>query len=120
MDAPPPLFSRVPGALFGPLAGSHAALYWSLLSPFYHYEFEREPFFLLRGVVVDTTEELVRESPAWADRREELLRRPRIRRPRRGATDEAALLRATSRRLVARLEAPAGSTSSTAAPSAKC
>ena len=28
-----------------------------------HYEFEREPFFLLRSVVVDTAEELVLESP---------------------------------------------------------
>ena len=37
------------------------------------YEFEREPFFLLRSVVVDTTKELVRESPAWSDRRDELL-----------------------------------------------
>jgi hypothetical protein len=34
MAVPPPLFSRVPGPLFGPLAGSHASLYWALLSTF--------------------------------------------------------------------------------------
>jgi hypothetical protein len=105
MAAPPPLFSRVPGALFGPLAGSHAALYWSMLSTFYHHEFEREPFFLLRSVVVDTAEELIRESPSWSERREELLALAgdadeRTQTP----PDEASLLRATARRLVARLE----------------
>ena len=60
-----PLFTRVPAALFGPLSGSHATLYWAILAVYYHYEFERKPFFLLRRVVVDTAEELVRESPIW-------------------------------------------------------
>ena len=73
MSVSPPLFSRIPGALFGPLAGGHATLYWAMLSTFYHHEFEREPFFLVRSVVVDTTEELVRESSLWSERREELL-----------------------------------------------
>ena len=50
MSVAPPLFSHVPAALFGPLAGSHAPLYWSMLSTFYHHEFEREPFFLIRQI----------------------------------------------------------------------
>ena len=73
MTVSPPLFGRIPGPLFGPLAGGHATLYWAMLSTFYHHEFEREPFFLVRAVVVDTTEELVRESSLWSERREELL-----------------------------------------------
>jgi len=68
----PALFTRVPPGLFGPLAGGHATLYWAILSAYYHYEFEREPFFLLRGVVLDTAEELVRESAIWQERRQEL------------------------------------------------
>ncbi len=50
MSVAPPLFSHVPAALFGPLAGSRAPLYWSMLSTFYHHEFEREPFFLIRQI----------------------------------------------------------------------
>ncbi len=106
MTAPPPLFGRVPIALFGPLAGGHSTLYWSMLSTFYHYEFEREPFFLLRSVVVDTTEELIRESPSWSERRDDLLAiAAEEDQPAEAPTDEATLLRATARRLVTRLEA---------------
>ena len=101
----PALFSRVPGPLFGPLAGGHAALYWSLLATFYHYEFEREPFYLVRGVVLDTAEDLLRGSPSWSERREELLTiEASGETEAEPAGDEAALLRATARRLVARLE----------------
>jgi hypothetical protein len=106
MDALPSLFARVPSGLFGPLTGSHAALCWAILSTYYHYEFEREPFFLLRSVVIDTAEELVHESPIWTERRQELLA------PSESdttvdlteASDEAALLRAAARRVVSRLE----------------
>ncbi len=55
----PPLFTRVPAGLFGPLTGTFAPLYWTILSVYYHYEFEREPFFLLKSVVLDTAEETV-------------------------------------------------------------
>jgi len=78
----------------------------------------REPFFLLRSVVVDTTEELVRESPAWSERRVELLalaadpddpdETPRTRRP-CSAPPPGGVSRGS--------KPPAGSTSSTAAPS---
>jgi hypothetical protein len=105
MTVAPPLFSHVPAALFGPLAGSHAPLYWSMLSTFYHHEFEREPFFLVRSIVVETAEELVRESPVWSERREELLALGEDGAPSaEGVFDEPTLLRATARRLVARLE----------------
>jgi hypothetical protein len=100
----PALFSRVPAGLFGPLAGGHAHLYWAILGVYYHYEFEREPFFLLRGVVLDTAEELVRESPIWQERRQELLAPPDSEESAGGPDDEAALLRAAARRVVARLE----------------
>ena len=105
MSVLPPLFSRIPGTLFGPLAGGHATLYWAMLSTFYHHEFEREPFFLVRSVVVDTTEELVRESSLWSERREELLALgEEAGESAEPAIDEPTLLRSTARRLVARLE----------------
>lgn len=105
MRTAPPLFGRIPAMLFGPLAGGHATLYWSMLSTFYHHEFEREPFFLIRSVVVETTEELVRESPLWSDRREELLALgEEAGSSAEPAIDEPTLLRSTARRLVARLE----------------
>jgi hypothetical protein len=101
----PALFTRVPPGLFGPLAGGHAPLYWAILSAYYHYEFEREPFFLLRGVVLDTAEELVRESAIWRERRQELLAPPEAAAEVASAPDdEATLLRAAARRVVARLE----------------
>src|SRR5213594_914547 len=91
----PALFSRVPGPLFGPLAGGHAALYWSL----------RATFYLVRGVVLDTAEDLLRGSPSWSERREELLTiEASGETEAEPAGDEGALLRATARRLVARLE----------------
>jgi Family of unknown function (DUF5716) len=100
----PALFSRLPPALFGPLSGSHASLYWAILAVYYQYEFEREPFFLLRSVTVDTAEELVRESPVWQERRHELLGPPDSEADAMDVDDEAAVLRATARRVVGRLE----------------
>lgn len=117
MSDVPALFDRVPSSLFGPLAGGHAPLYWTILARLWQLEFEREPLFLVKPVVVETVEELVRASPLWIERREELLA---LGEPDGGngdrsdatddgetgveVADEAALLRATARRLVARLE----------------
>jgi hypothetical protein len=104
MSIAPALFGRIPGGLFGPPGGGHAPLYWSMLLTFYHHEFEREPFFLVRSMVVETTEELLRTSPLWAERREELVALDDETVPPEPTIDEAGLLRATARRLVARLE----------------
>lgn len=71
----PALFDRVPASLFGPLASSHATLYWSILARLRQLEFEPEPLFLVTPVVVETAEELIRASSLWAERREELLAR---------------------------------------------
>ena len=100
----PPLFTRVPPGLFGPLTGAFAPLYWTILSVYYHYEFEREPFFLLKSVVLDTAEELIRESPVWAERRQELIASPEAGVAADEADDETALLRGAARRAVSRLE----------------
>lgn len=69
----PSLFGRIPPALFGPLSSPHAPLYWAILARFYQYEFEREPFFLVKAVAVEAAEEVLRGSPLWRERREELL-----------------------------------------------
>ncbi len=100
----PALFSRVPAGLFGALAGSHATLYWTILATYYHHEFEREPFFLLRAIAVDTAEELIRESPLWRERRQELLEPPQTTAGAPDVADEPTLLRDAARRVVARLE----------------
>jgi Wadjet anti plasmid transformation system JetA-like protein len=111
MDAPglPPLFDRVPPALFGPLASTHASLYWQILARFYHLEFEGEPFFLVRNVAVEVAEEVLRHSRLWLERRDEILAEELAQGPEgedRSAADwdEPGLLRAGARRLMARLE----------------
>lgn len=122
MSDVPALFDRVPASFFGPLAGGHAPLYWTVVARLWQLEFEREPLFLVKPVVVETVEELVRESSLWTERREELLAlgendggaRADGNGDRDDATgageasvevaDEATLLRAAARRLVARLE----------------
>jgi hypothetical protein len=104
----PPIFGRIPTGLFGPLSSPLAPLYWAILARVYQYEFEREPFFLIRPVAVEVTEELLRESPLWAERREELLALEADAEeagPPGPTEDEGLLLRAAARRLVARLEA---------------
>ncbi|MGH2608430.1 MAG: Wadjet anti-phage system protein JetA family protein, partial [Tepidiformaceae bacterium] len=103
MGDTPALFTRVPVGLFGALSGGHATLYWTILATYYHHEFEREPFFLLRTIAVDTAEELIRESPLWRERRQELLEPPQTTTA-SDAADEATLLRDAARRVVARLE----------------
>jgi hypothetical protein len=103
----PDLFERVPAGLFGPLAGALAPLYWSLLARYYQYEFEREPFALVKPAAIEIAEQLLRESPVWRERREELLSleadgtSPE---PEQGLEGEAALARMMARRLVSRLE----------------
>ncbi len=106
----PQLFQRIPPALFGPLATGHSALYWEILARFYQLEFEREPFFLVKPVALEVAEEVLRTSPLWLERREEILADDALPEAEGGdldpsvAIDDAVLLRATARRLVARLE----------------
>lgn len=106
----PDLFGRVPASLFGPLSGPLAPLYWALLARYYQYEFEREPFSLVKPAAIDLAEQLLRASPAWQDRREELLSlaedgSPSESAPEPDLADDASLARAMARRLVSRLEA---------------
>jgi hypothetical protein len=106
----PQLFERIPPSLFGPLASGHSSLYWEILARFYHLEFEREPFFLVRPVAIEVAEEILRTSRVWLERREEILADDSLppedgeNDPAEAAGDEAVLLRATARRLVVRLE----------------
>jgi hypothetical protein len=90
--------------LFGPLAGSHATLYWAILATYYHHEFEREPFFLLRSIAVDTAGDILRESVLWRERRQELLDPVPTEAAEPDLVDEDTLLRDAARRVVARLE----------------
>jgi hypothetical protein len=104
----PPLFARIPPNLLGPLTGGHASLYWAILSRFYQFEFEREPFFFIKQAAVETVEEVLRASPLWQERREELLSLEASDEDDSAAPpqdDESLLLRETSRRLLSRLEA---------------
>ncbi len=122
----PPLFDRIPPALFGPLATGQAPLYWEILARYYQLEFEREPFLLVRTVALEVAEEVLRGSRVWLERREELLSDESLPEvdsvdtghtgaapaapaaaaagPAVAASEEAGLLRATARRLVGRLE----------------
>ncbi len=104
----PDLFGRVPAGLFAPLSGPLASLYWAILARYYQYEFEREPFALVKPAAIEIAEQLLRASPLWRERRQELLSLEQDGTPAESEPDlagEAALARTTSRRLVARLEA---------------
>jgi hypothetical protein len=91
------LFDQVPRAFFGPLSSALAPLYWAILARFYQYEFEREPFFLLRETAVEVIEAILAESPLWSERREEILE---------GADDSGEEKeRQAARRMLDRLEA---------------
>lgn len=106
-EGAPRLFERVPRGLFGPLGDSYAELYWAVLATLFAHEFEREPFVVLRAVGLEIAEREIRESPLWADRRGDLERMAREERAEHGeqaGADEAELVRALARRLVARLE----------------
>src|SRR5262249_51747829 len=71
-DSPPALFGRVPRGLFGPLGDPYAELYWQLLAELYRYEFEREPFIVVRSTAIEAAESIICASRLWQERREEL------------------------------------------------
>jgi len=124
-ESTPRLFERVPRGLFGPLGDPYAELYWELLASLYQHEFEREPFIVVRPVALEVAEQVIRGSRLWAERRQDLEALARadegaegagaVSRPPRGRLDlvapaagagdeDAALVRALARRIVARLE----------------
>lgn len=92
------LFDRVPRGFFGPLAGPLAPMYWTALQRFYEYEFEREPFFILRPAAVELIAQALSESPLWLERREELLGGDAA-----DALDESDVRRQAARRMLDRL-----------------
>jgi hypothetical protein len=122
-EGAPKLFDRVPRGLFGPLGDPYADLYWDLLASLYCHEFEREPFVVVRAVALEVAEKVIRGSQLWAERRQELEtlaredepgesvadgRRTTPVTPERSAAfagdDDASIVRALARRIVARLE----------------
>ena len=72
LDPAPKLFDRVPRGLFGPLGDPYSELYWEFLANLYQQEFEREPFVVVRPVALEVGERVIRSSPLWALRRQEL------------------------------------------------
>ncbi len=99
LPATPDLFEQVPRGFFGPLSGPLAPLYWSVLARFYQYEFERDPFFLLKETALEVIEHILRESALWSERREEILGQGKA-----DGADEAAAERQAARRMLERLE----------------
>ena len=103
----PPLFERLPVGLFGPLSGALAPLYWSVLARYYQYEFEREPFHIVKPVALELAEEILRSSPLWLERRDLLLADDVEDDPSASKGEEQAMgdpHRDGARRLVAKLE----------------
>lgn len=122
-DVAASLFERVPRGLFGPLGDPYAELYWELLANLYQHEFEREPFIIGRQVAIEIAEHVIRTSPLWAGRRQELEKlaleeatkqtdksvRMNTKALADGSTsasvtDDAAVVRVLARRILARLE----------------
>jgi hypothetical protein len=104
-DLPPKLFDRAPRTLFGPLGDGYAELYWEVLATLYAFEFEREPFMVTRPTAVEAAEHIIRESPLWAARRQELeslIGDEDVAID--GVRDEATVVRALARRLIGRVE----------------
>src|SRR5205809_3903215 len=104
-DLPPKLFDRAPRTLFGPLEDGYAELYWEVLATLYAFEFEREPFMVTRTMAVEAAEHIIRESPLWTARRQELeslIGDEDVAID--GVRDEATVVRALARRLIARVE----------------
>jgi hypothetical protein len=99
LPATPDLFEQVPRGFFGPLSGPLAPLYWSVLARFYQYEFERDPFFLLKETALEIIEHILRESDLWGERREEILGDARV-----DLKDEVEAERQAARRMLERLE----------------
>ena len=103
----PRLFDRVPRGLFGPLGDPYAELYWEILAVLYQHEFEREPFVVVRSTALEIAERVLRASPLWAERRQDLEALAREDAPPLGdpdLADDDAVCRALARRLLARLE----------------
>jgi hypothetical protein len=115
------LFQRVPRGLFGPLGDLYAELYWELLAGLYQSEFEREPFVVARPVAVEIAEQVIRNSPLWRTRRQELELHAREAEPREngrnaasqhtssmgsraGDAEEGSIVRGLARRMITRLE----------------
>jgi hypothetical protein len=99
LPASPDLFEQVPRGFFGPLSGPLAPIYWAVLARFYQYEFERDPFFLLKETALEVIQHILRESPVWNERREEFLDEGPI-----DQADEAEAERQAARRMLERLE----------------
>lgn len=97
----PALFSQVPLDLFKPLSGALAPVYWEILATFYAHEFEREPFFLEKPKAVDVVEQVLGASTIWQARRDSLAEELALE---TSSSDDETELRATARRLLARLE----------------
>ncbi|HEY1525099.1 MAG TPA: Wadjet anti-phage system protein JetA family protein [Candidatus Angelobacter sp.] len=111
------LFQRVPRGLFGPLGDLYAELYWELLANLYQSEFEREPFVVVRPVAVEIAEQMIRNSPLWKTRRQEMELLALEAEPRQtnqhtssmgsgaGDAEEGSIVRGLARRMITRLEA---------------
>lgn len=102
----PQLFERVPPGLFGPLTGPLAPLYWELLTRFYQHEFEGEPMPLDKSAALLYSEQVLRDSALWGERRAEFLAEAgdESTGEQGDGLDEAAELREGARRLLLRLE----------------
>ncbi len=106
-DTPTPdLFARVPHALLAPLASPLAPLYWSVLARLYQYEFEREPFNIVKPIAAEIAEREIEGAPLWKERREALLSPAFIDAgaDMEGDAVETEPLRLLARRIVTRLE----------------
>lgn len=72
-DSTPDLFTRIPAELFRPLSDRLAPVHWRVLAAFYAFEFDGEASDLSRGTAIAIAEEVLRTSPLWSERREEIL-----------------------------------------------
>lgn len=109
LAAVPPLFDRVPAGLFGPLGSAFGTIHWAVLARLYQFEFEREPFEVVRDAAWDIAENELVRSAIWQERREDLLRsieeEPASSGDDPGTTsNEAQIARSTAKRIVQRLE----------------
>ena len=90
--------------MFGPLGDLYAELYWDLLASLYACEFEREPFVVARVTAIEAAESVIRDSPVWISRRQELEESIKGEEGLTdGLQDEADVVRALARRLITRV-----------------
>ncbi|HEX8320434.1 Wadjet anti-phage system protein JetA family protein [Longimicrobium sp.] len=104
---PPALFAAVSEELFRPLSDHYPALYWSILAALYERKFESVALELPRREAVEIAEDVLRESPEWAERREALVAgtdAPDAAASADSFASEDTVLRRTAGRLVSRLE----------------